>query len=184
VKNAARILILLALPGCASTFADSKALQPGAAETTSTTHPAVAATRSDTPVIVAPEVLLGFSFLYQYVSETEFVLCLEGTQHKGRVYVTGFRLALLTRTTINTVSYEPCTSSNYLGTAHNHPPGPGMSCTPSLPDRTSFHNDLRAVVDIILCGHTRYLWVLKDGRSSVDDGRFRVRQLLASLPSQ
>jgi hypothetical protein len=146
------------------------------------TQPAIKASpaRSFTSVVVAADVLHGFSFLYQYVNETEFVLCLEGTQDARRLYVTGFRLAVVTKTTINTVSYEPCTSRNYLGTAHNHPPEPGgAQCAQSASDQNSFYNDQKAVVDIILCGNTRYLWVLKDGRSSVDDGMSRVRQLLA-----
>jgi hypothetical protein len=180
VKNAARILIFLTLPGCASKYADSKALHPGPAETRSITEVAVAAAGSNSPVVVVPEVLHGFGFLYQHVTDTEFVLCLEGSQYKGHIYITGFRLALITKTTINTVSYEPCTSSNYIGTAHNHPPDPsGALCMQSSSDWNSFRNDARAVVDIILCGNSRYLWVLKDGRSSVDDGTSRVRQLLA-----
>ena len=180
MKNAARILMLLALPGCASAVADSKALHTGAPDTRSTTDYAVAAERTDAPVIIAPEVLHGFSFLYQYVSETEFVLCLEGTQKRGRIYVSGFRLAVMTKTTINTASYEPCLGSDYVGTAHNHPPEPGGSiCAQSPPDRISFYNDSRAVVDIVICGRTRYLWVLKDGRSDIDDGMSRLRELLA-----
>src|SRR5687767_6677818 len=104
VKNAATIMLLVTLPGCASTLADSKALRPGNALNRSIIDAPVDATSANSPVVIAPEVLHGFNFLYQYVNETEFVLCLDGVRHKGRVYVTGFRLALITRTTINTVA--------------------------------------------------------------------------------
>lgn len=181
VKSAALVLALAALPGCAGTISDSKALQPGSAESRRITDLPVDAAGSSAPVVVAPEVLHGFTFLYQYVDETEFVLCLEGNQSKGRIYVTGFRLAILKKTTIGSASYEPCRSRNYIGTAHNHPPvqQPAALCAQSIPDRNSFNDDARALVDIILCGDTRYLWVLKDGRSDVDDGMTRLRQLLA-----
>ncbi len=96
--------MLLLLAGCANTLDDSKALQPGPAQITRITYPPVTAPRSATPVLVAPDVLLGFSFLYRYIDETEFVLCLEGEEKRGRVNVTGFRLALIKRSTIGSAS--------------------------------------------------------------------------------
>jgi len=121
------------------------------------------------PVVVAPEVIDGFQFLYRFITETEFVLCLEGTRQEGRIMVDGFRLARMEATSVNSVRYQPCNSPRYVGTAHNHPPveDPGKSlCYQSEPDRRSFGMDQRAVLDIVICGDTRYLWVLKDGRSA------------------
>lgn len=121
------------------------------------------------PVVVAQEVLEGFQFLYRFVTETEFVLCLEGESEDGRLYVHSFRLARIKATTANSVRYDPCTGKDYVGTAHNHPPtaGSDVVCYQSLPDRHSFHNDQRASVDIVLCGERKYMWVLKDGRRGV-----------------
>jgi hypothetical protein len=67
------------------------------------------------------------------------------------------------------VSYEGCSTRDYVGTAHNHPPmsDGGALCYQSNADQKSFELDKRAVVDIIICGNTRFLWVLKDGRSKV-----------------
>lgn len=119
------------------------------------------------PVIVSPEVMEGFQFLYRFITEVEFVLCLEGTRRNGRLYVDAFRLARMEATSVNSVRYQPCVSERYIGTAHNHPPV-GMDkslCYQSEPDRRSFSLDQRAVVDVVLCGDDKYYWVLKDGRA-------------------
>ena len=121
------------------------------------------------PVVIAPEVVDGWEFLYRNITSTEFVLCLEGSHQDGKILVDGFRLARMEASTINTVRYQPCQSSRYVGTAHNHPPvdDPNKSlCYQSEPDRRSFGMDQRASVDIVLCGDAKYLWVLKDGRSA------------------
>jgi hypothetical protein len=185
VKHAVRVIVFLALPGCANTIADSKALQPGSAEASRITELAVYAAGSDVPVLVAPEVLGGFNFLYHYIDETEFVLCLEGARKSGRVYVTGFRLATITRTTIGSAAYEPCTNANYIGTAHNHPPVQNTMtlCGQSSADRITFQRDTAALVDIIICGHAQFVWVLRDGRSGLDNGTGRTRPVLASQPA-
>ncbi len=122
------------------------------------------------PVVVAPEVMEGFRFLYRFITEVEFVLCLEGTRKSGRLYVESFRLARMEATSVNSVRYQPCTSERYVGTAHNHPPvdEDKSLCYQSEPDRRSFGMDTRAVVDVVLCGDDRYYWVLKDGRSGAE----------------
>jgi hypothetical protein len=120
-------------------------------------------------ITVAPEVLAGWEFLYRFITETEFVLCLEGSQENGRVVIDGFRLARMETTNVNSVRYQPCGSSRYIGTAHNHPPADdrGSSlCYQSEPDRRSFALDQRAVVDVVLCGVDKFYWVTKDGRSA------------------
>ena len=119
------------------------------------------------PVVLAPEVLEGFQFLYRFITEVEFVLCLEGGRKNGRLHVDAFRLARMEASSVNSVRYQPCTSDRYVGTAHNHPPvdQDKSLCYQSEPDRRSFGMDNRAVVDIVLCGDDKYLWVLKDGRS-------------------
>lgn len=119
------------------------------------------------PVVLAPEVVEGFQFLYKFITEVEFVLCLEGERKNGRLHVDAFRLARMEATSVNSVRYQPCTSERYVGTAHNHPPvGEDKSlCYQSEPDRRSFAMDSRAVVDLVLCGNDMYLWVLKDGRT-------------------
>lgn len=179
--HVAMLLGLFALSGCAGTMTSSKAQGPRASEPTRITDLPVDAAGAHTPVVIAPEVLHGFSFLYQNITHTEFVLCLEGTRKNRQIFITGFRLAVITRSSIGAAAYEPCTNANYIGTAHNHPPVEGTDmCKASVPDKVSFYNDIRAAVDIILCGSTRYLWVLKDGRSDVDDGMSRVRKILAS----
>ena len=159
-------LAALAFAGCGSTgvspkafgiddgrglVAEQKALDLSAAE----------------PVVVSPEVVEGFQFLYRFITEVEFVLCLEGTRKNGRLYVDGFRLARMEATSVNSVRYQPCTSERYVGTAHNHPPveKDKSLCYQSEPDRRSFGMDSRAVVDVVLCGDDKYYWVLKDGRS-------------------
>lgn len=122
---------------------------------------------SGAPVVVAEEVLESWNFLYRFITEVEFVLCLEGRQDGRTLYIDGVRLAKIEATSPNSVRYEPCRSERYVGTAHNHPPVPGgrTLCYRSLPDRQSFDLDYRAVVDVVLCGERRYFWVLKDGTS-------------------
>ena len=122
------------------------------------------------PVVMAPEVLDGFQFLYRHITDVEFVLCLEGTRRNGRLVIDGFRLARMETTSINSVRYQPCGSDRYVGTAHNHPPvdDDKSLCYQSEPDRRSFGMDSRAVVDVVLCGDDKYYWVLKDGRSRAE----------------
>ena len=116
--------------------------------------------------IIAADVANGFEFLYRYITEAEFVLCLEGTVTNGELQIDGFRLAGIEASTVNSVRYQPCRSHRYVGTAHNHPPAVRDDlCARSDLDRRSFANDSLAVVDIVLCGNDRYAWVLKDGRN-------------------
>jgi hypothetical protein len=121
------------------------------------------------PVVVAPEVVEGFQFLYRFITEVEFVLCLEGTRKNGRLHIDGFRLARMEASSVNSVRYQPCSSERYVGTAHNHPPVDQNKslCYQSEPDRRSFGMDSRAVVDVVICGDDKYFLVLKDGRTAV-----------------
>jgi len=160
----------LALSACSSSGVIPKAFEGIPAPMTEVSAAAVSTTDSE-PVIVAPEVLDGWQFLYRNITTTEFVLCLEGELHDGKLVIDGFKLARMEASTINSVRYQPCTSSRYLGTAHNHPPvdDPNKSlCYQSEPDRRSFGMDNRAVVDVVLCGDEKYYWVLKDGRSGAE----------------
>lgn len=121
------------------------------------------------PVLIGQEVVDGWEFLYRFITETEFVLCLEGSKQNGRIVVDGFRLARMEATSVNSVRYRPCNSPRYVGTAHNHPPvdhSQKSLCYQSEPDRRSFGMDPRAMVDIVLCGDAKFKWWLKDGRSS------------------
>lgn len=119
-------------------------------------------------VVVSPEVIEGWQFLYRFITETEFVLCLEGYRHEGRIYVTNFRMARLMTTSIYNVRYLPCESPRYIGTAHNHAPVYNSNknlCYQSEPDRRSFGMDQRAIIDVVLCGDMKFRWWLKDGRT-------------------
>lgn len=117
------------------------------------------------PIIVSRTVLEGWRFLYTFITEVEFVLCLEGEARGDTIVIDGFQLARMEEASLTSVRYHPCQSQRYVGTAHNHPPmedGAAL-CYRSLPDRRSFEQDERAIVDIILCGPDRYIWILKDG---------------------
>jgi hypothetical protein len=128
---------------------------------------APAVTGSALPVAVAGEVIQGWSYLYRFVDEAEFVLCLEGYESGGRIVIDGFRLARMQAAGPTTVRYQPCDIPRYVGTAHNHPPASGdpPACYRSIPDRESFAADPKAVVDILLCGEERWVWFLRDGRT-------------------
>jgi hypothetical protein len=159
-NGVAVILAAASLAACGSAgvspkaFGDAGSFQPVAAKSGLDMNIAE-------PIVMAPEVMQGFQFLYKFITEVEFVLCLEGTRKNGRLYVDGFRL-------VNSVRYQPCTSNRYVGTAHNHPPVDvdKSLCYQSEPDRRSFALDQRAVVDVVLCGDDKYYWVLKDGRKT------------------
>lgn len=157
-------LCVLAASACGSAGVSPKAFESSAAPAAEATPMADGAVE---PVIVASEVVDGFEFLYRFITETEFVLCLEGSRQDGKVVIDGFRLARMEATSVNSVRYQPCNSPRYIGTAHNHPPveeAVKSLCYQSEPDRRSFGMDPRALVDIVLCGDSKYLWVLKDGR--------------------
>lgn len=117
------------------------------------------------PVLVAPTVAQQWDYLYRFIG-VEFVLCLEGHQESGQVHVDGFRLARMMEASSTTVRYEPCDIPNYVGTAHNHPPASGdpPACYRSVPDRKSFQEDSKAIVDVVICGEDKWVWILKDGR--------------------
>jgi hypothetical protein len=166
MRKSVGFLAMLALTACASAGGQPKAYEPAPLGRTLSVVPS---SRAGLPVAVAADVVEGFQFLYQFINETEFVLCLEGKSVGGRITVTGFRLARMKATNAYSVSYEGCSTRDYVGTAHNHPPmsDGGALCYQSNADQKSFELDKRAVVDIIICGNTRFLWVLKDGRSKV-----------------
>jgi hypothetical protein len=169
VHNALGLLLVVMLTACVSTGGQPKASQPAAY--TSEKVAALARHGSTEPVVIAAEVAEGFQFLYRFVEETEFVLCLEGNHSRGRIYITGFRLARMKTTSLHRVAYENCDNRDYVGTAHNHPPtDAGALCYQSVADQKSFSLDMRAQVDIVLCGENRLLWVLKDGRSRIENG--------------
>lgn len=117
------------------------------------------------PVVIAPVVAQQWDYLYRFIG-VEFVLCLEGHQEAGQVHVDGFRLARMMEASSTTVRYEPCEIPNYVGTAHNHPPASGdpPACYRSVPDRKSFQEDTKAVVDVVICGEDKWVWILRDGR--------------------
>ena len=164
------VLSSLLLAACVSSSGQPKAYEPAPlGRPLAMPAPAISAAAIRV-VSIEPTVIEGFQFLYQYVEETEFVLCLEGKRAGNRVHVTGFRLARMKTTTAYRVAYEDCANSDYVGTAHNHPPtASGASlCYQSEADHHSFHTDTRALIDIILCGDTKFLWVLKDGRSKIE----------------
>jgi len=118
------------------------------------------------PVLVAPAVAQQWDYLYRFIRDAEFVLCLEGRQSAGIVHIDGFRLANMVEAGAATVRYEPCDTPDYVGTAHNHPPASGdpPACYRSVPDRKSFEDDKKAVVDVVICGEDKWVWILKDGR--------------------
>lgn len=124
---------------------------------------------SSGPVQVTASVLEGWFFLYRFITETEFVLCLDGIRLDTAVRIEGFYLARMENTSGNSVRYIPCDSLFHVGTAHNHPPVEGSTkdlCYQSEPDSASFRVSERSVVDIVLCGTNKFRWWLKDGRSA------------------
>jgi hypothetical protein len=164
--NIRTLLVTIAVVGCAysgaqrhSDDAGNKAAYPRRMET--------AALEGAGPVVVSPDVLEGWKFLYRFVTEVEFVLCLEGRRNGETVVIEGFTLARMEAANSSSVRYQPCASDRYVGTAHNHPPVATTKslCYQSLPDRRSFEADGRAVLDIVLCGEDRFLWVVRDGKN-------------------
>jgi hypothetical protein len=130
------------------------------------------------PVVVKNEILESWNYLYRHITGVEFVLCLEGYQKDGTIFIDNFRLARMENESMTSVRYHPCEGDRYVGTAHNHPPTNegGSLCYRSIPDRRSFAEDQRAIVDVILCGIDTYLWVLKDGNTGGPvDGKGRGR---------
>jgi hypothetical protein len=164
------VLGCLLLAACVSTSGQPKAYEPAPLGRPLVMPAPIVSAASIRTVTLEQEVIEGFQFMYQYVDETEFVLCLEGRRSGNRIHVTGFKLARMKTTSAYRVAYEDCANNDYIGTAHNHPPTRtgATLCYQSEADHNSFHTDSRAVVDIILCGESRYLWVLKDGRSKIE----------------
>ena len=161
--------VVVVVGGCGSVGMIPKASDAEIAVIPSEDAPAVEWKADGSPVVVAPEVIEAWEFLYRFITETEFVLCLEGSKHDGYIVVDGFKLARMEASSVNNVRYQPCTATRYVGTAHNHPPvdDQGKSlCYQSEPDRRSFAMDQRALVDVVLCGSDKFRWWLKDGRNA------------------
>jgi hypothetical protein len=159
------VLATLALVGCAAAGRDrEKASLQGKSAFPKSGEAATLVGAG--PIVVAPEVIEGWRFLYRFVTEVEFVLCLEGRRTGDNIHIDGFRLARMEAANASSVRYQPCTSDRYVGTAHNHPPVSTSKslCYQSLPDRRSFEADSRAVIDIVLCGEepVRFLWVVRE----------------------
>ena len=161
------LMAALVVAGCGSAGAAVKALRFQGSQIGRSAVYSKAAL-ADAEPLLAEDVANGFGFLYRFITEAEFVLCLEGTVDDGELRIDGFRLAHIESTTVNSVRYQPCRSPRYVGTAHNHPPANRPDqCTRSGPDRRSFAADSLAVVDIVLCENDRYSWTLKDGRTGI-----------------
>ena len=119
-------------------------------------------------IVIAREVVDGWNFLFHSIIETEFALCLEGRNDRGRLTISGFRLAHIISSHQTAVEYVPCDGPYHVGTAHNHLASdyPGQDpCYQSGKDLRSFKKDGKAVVDIIICGRDRFVWALKDGKA-------------------
>ena len=111
-------------------------------------------------------------FYYKFITQTEFVLCMEGKEdlQSDGIRIEVVLLARIEATSINSVRYGPCHGKYYLGTVHNHPPVKNETrdlCYQSEPDRMSFVMDRRAVIDIVLCGENKLRWWLRDGRTGI-----------------
>lgn len=150
------LLVLVCLSACACASSMSLAqlynLQP--------VHPTAVTVRADSAsemdVVVAPQVSAQMAFLYRYIQETEFALCLQGRVTKQKIYVDAFTMARISGAGPSGVSFERCDVPAYVGVAHNHPPsatepGKGM-CYFSEMDRKVFARDKMARVDIVICG--------------------------------
>src|SRR5687768_195764 len=83
------LLAALAAAGCASSGTQPKAF----VEEKSPAAPVATLVSGAGPVVVAQEVLDGWHFMYEFVTEVEFVLCLEGHRQGDQVFIDGFRLA-------------------------------------------------------------------------------------------
>lgn len=156
---------VLTVAGCA--YSAPRSLERSSFRKASFAHNIAAAPLEGAgPVVVAPEVFDGWRFLYRFVTEVEFVLCLEGRRVGENVLIESFTLARMEAANSSSVRYQPCTSARYIGTAHNHPPVTTAKslCYQSLPDRRSFEADGRAELDIVLCGEGRFLWVLRNSK--------------------
>jgi hypothetical protein len=119
-------------------------------------------------VILGPELAAQLSFLYRYIQEVEFAVCLEGRIIGGRVEVDKFRMANMSVTAINGVRYDRCDVPGYVGMAHNHPPTSVRSTTPcyfSALDKLTFSRDKKAVVDIVICGDREFAYQSKPAGS-------------------
>jgi hypothetical protein len=116
-------------------------------------------------LVISREVIDGWNFLYQFITDTEFALCLEGRREGSRLIITGFRLAHIIASQYHRVQYVPCAGENFVGSAHNHPDSgyPNAEpCYQSKIDEKSFRGNRKAEVDIIICGRNRFAWMLRD----------------------
>src|ERR1044071_8134851 len=104
----------LALGACSSSGVIPKAFEGIPAPMTEVSAATVSTTDGE-PVIVAPEVLDGWQFLYRNITSTEFVLCLEGERQDGKLVIDGFKLARMEASSVNSVRYQPCSNARYLG---------------------------------------------------------------------
>jgi len=161
------LMAALVVAGCGSAGAAVKAWRFQGSQIGQSAAYSKAAFSHAEPTL-SEDVANGFGFLYRFITEAEFVLCLEGRIDDGELRIDGFRLAHIESTTVNSVRYQPCRSPRYVGTAHNHPPtNRPDQCVRSGPDRRSFSADSLAVVDIVLCENDRYSWTFKDGRTGL-----------------
>lgn len=159
------LFVLVAVAGCA--YSGSERSDQTGLKSAFPRNIEGAALEGAGPVVVAPEVLDGWRFMYRFITEVEFVLCLEGHRNGDNVVIEKFTLARMEAANSSSVRYQPCGSDRYVGTAHNHPPVASTKslCYQSLPDRRSFEADGRAMLDIVLCGEDRFLWVVRDGKN-------------------
>ena len=115
-------------------------------------------------VVLGPELTAHLRFLYRYIQETEFAVCLEGRIKGQQIEVDNFRMAKMHATAPNGVKYEPCNIPGYVGMAHNHLPRAADAPSPcyfSASDIRSFDSDKAALIDVVICGEDQFVFKAK-----------------------
>lgn len=94
--------------------------------------------------------------------DQETVMCLYGFVRSDTAFVEFMRPTVITPIGSVMVAYQKCSipkpeiygQMKYLGTAHNHSPAylPNGGCYFSQTDETSFADDEKGVIEVVMCG--------------------------------
>lgn len=116
----------------------------------------------DAPIVVMAPHVADHLRDVQELFKVESAFCLGGAITDPFVVISWLKVAQTRFREPERVGYTECTDADFLGIAHNHPPGRG--CMFSRGDSTTFMGSRRAVIDVV-AGDARCILVrLRDGR--------------------
>lgn len=116
----------------------------------------------ESPIIVMDVSVADHLREVQQFFPREAAFCLLGNTVGHFVVVKSVQVARMLERSPTGVRFEHCEQRDFIGVAHNHPPGGG--CAFSATDSLTFFNERRAIIDVVTADNRCMLVKMRNGR--------------------